>query len=129
MSFIDPLNFRSFKNPSENSERQLNFGLKPALSPALSPPPTLRFGAASPAGCVEAQRRRTRRGRNGFRCSHEPRVRMAENSAKVKSNCHSNTFHNFQIGSKIMNLERLDQKSALFPDGVVSLVFPSNLSP
>jgi hypothetical protein len=47
------------------------------------PPPTLRFGAASPAGCVEAQRRRTRRGRNGFRCSREPRVRMAENCATI----------------------------------------------
>jgi hypothetical protein len=30
---------------------------------------------------------------------------------------------------KIMNLERLDRKSALLPDGVVSLVFLSNLSP
>ena len=63
---------------SENSEMKFNFGLKPALTPALSP----------------------RRGRNGFRCSREPRVRMVENCAKIKSNCHSNPFHNFQTVSE-----------------------------
>jgi hypothetical protein len=56
------LNRKRSKSRSENSERQLNFGWKPALTPALSP----------------------RRGRNGFRCSREPRVRMAENWAKVQ---------------------------------------------
>jgi prepilin-type N-terminal cleavage/methylation domain-containing protein len=70
---------------SENSEMQFNIGLKPALTPALSP----------------------RRGRNGSRCSQEPRVRMAENGAKVKSNCESNgqsnTFNNIQTGSEAVN--------------------------
>ena len=70
---------------SENSEMQFNIGLKPALTPALSP----------------------RRGRNGSRCSQEPRVRMAENGAKAKSNCESNgqsnTFNNIQTGPEAVN--------------------------
>jgi hypothetical protein len=60
MSSILPARF--IEKLSENFEMQFNFGLKSALTPALSP----------------------RRGRNGFRCSQEPRVRVAENCAKVK---------------------------------------------
>ena len=73
------------KSLSENFERQFNFGLKPALTPA----PRLRSGQAlSP-----------RRGGNCFRCSQEPRVRIAENLCQGKINCQSNTFQKFQTDS------------------------------
>jgi len=41
-----------------------------------------RRGVQYPTGLLSP-----RRGRNGFHCSREPRVRMAEYCAKIKSNC------------------------------------------